>query len=104
MSRPTARREKQLAGRLRTILPLSARAKPPLLRFLRDRIGIERSSPRLTVTNIFNSPESHGLMCHFIVQDAREHSAIFVAPLAQLAFHHRHPLYRDISAYSERCS
>ena len=97
-------REKQLAERLRRTLPLSAQARPSLRRFLRERIGIERCSPRLTVTNIFDSPGSSGFMCHFIVQDAREHSGIFVAPLAQLAFDRRHPLYQDISAYSERRS
>jgi hypothetical protein len=98
------RRDEQLLGRLRGVLPLPAHGKPALLRFLRRHARIERSSPQLTVTNIFDAGECGRPMCQFVVNGATEHAHIFVVPLAHLSFDRRHPLYRDIAAYSERRS
>jgi hypothetical protein len=50
------------------------------------------------VTNVFDTGDAFGLMCQVEVgdDDAR---AIFVTPIAELAFDRRHPIAREIADY-----
>lgn len=96
------RQEKKLVHRLQRALPLSAHGKPALMAFLRVRVTIERSSPRLTVTNVFDAGGDRGLMCQFVVHCSEERSRVFVAPITQLAFDRRHLISQEVVAYSKR--
>ncbi len=96
------RQEQLIAHRLRLALPLAAYGKPALVRFLRNCLSIERTSPRLTVTNVFYAGDDRGFMCHFVVDGATDASRVFVAPIGQLAFDRRHPIIREIVVYRRR--
>jgi|GEM_PF-1472066 hypothetical protein len=98
----TERQEEQFISRLQRMLPLTAHGRPPLLAFLRKNMSIERTSPRLTVTNVFYAGEQRGLMCHFVVSDATEMKKVFVAPIEQLAFERRQPITQEIPAHRKR--
>ena len=95
-------REEIIADRLRLALPLVAHGKPALLRFLRGRLSLGRTSPPLTVTNVFYAGGDRGFMCHFVVDGASGASRAFVAPIGQLALDRRHPIIREIAVYRKR--
>lgn len=79
---------------LRRALPLSAHARPALLSFLRARGAIGRTSPRLTVIDVFDAGAAGGLMCRFAVAEDGDGSC-FIAPLAQIALERKHPAARS---------
>jgi hypothetical protein len=87
-----------IVHRLRLTLPLPAYGKPALVRFLRSCLPIERTSPRLTVTNVFYAGDDRGFMCHFVVDGAVGTARMFVAPIEQLAFDRRRPIIREKAA------
>ncbi len=102
MNRPAAIRERQFLRRLQCALPLSAYARPMLLAFVRRRLALERTSPRLTVTNVFHAGDGKGLMCQFLVEGAKEGAHQFVAPIEQLAFERWRSIAQDIGIYRNR--
>lgn len=96
-----ARQEEQLVSRLQRALPLTAHGKPPLLAFLRKSMSIARTSPRLTVTNVFYAGDRKGLMCQFTIETEAS-PRVLVAPLSQIAIDRRHPIAQDIALYRIR--
>jgi hypothetical protein len=94
--------EEKLVSRLQRALPVTAYGKPALMNFLRNRLSIERTSPRLTVTNVFSARDGGGLMCQFVVSGARAGSHPFVAPITQLSFDRRHPIASEVTSYAKR--
>ncbi len=99
MNRMAAIQEEQLAWRLQCVLPLPAHGRPELLKFLRGRGVIFRSSPRLMVTGIFHAANGQGLMGKFAVEGAAVRPRLFVAPIEHLAFERGHPIAQDLAAY-----
>jgi hypothetical protein len=53
------------------------------------------------VTNVFDASDRFGLMCQVEVGDAAD-PAIFITPIADLAFDRRHPIAREIADYRRR--
>ncbi len=96
------RQEEMIAHRLGLALPLAAYGRPALVRFLRSRLSLERTSPRLTVTNVFYAGGDRDFMCQFVVNGATGASHAFVAPIGQLALDRRHPILRQIAAHRRR--
>jgi hypothetical protein len=96
------RQEEMIAHRLRLATPFAAYGKPALVRFLRSRLPLGRTSPRLTVTNVFYAGGDRGFMCHFVVDGAAGASRAFVAPIRQLALDRHHPIVREIAAHRRR--
>ncbi len=96
------RQEEWIADRLRLALPFAAYGKPGLVRYLRSCLSIGRTSPRLTVTNVFYAGEDRGLMCHFLVEGAADEPRVFVAPFGQVALGRGHPIAQEIAVYRER--
>ena len=99
MNRMTALHEEQLAWRLQCFLPLPARGRPELLKFLRVRGVTFRDSPRLMVTGVFQAGDGKGLMGQFAVEGAAESTRLFVAPIEHLAFERGHPIVHDLAVY-----
>jgi len=50
---------------------------------------------------VFDAGENFGLMCQIEVGDGPD-PAIFVTPIAELAFDRRHPIVREIADYRSR--
>jgi hypothetical protein len=85
-----------LIGRLRRALPIVAYPRPPLLAFLLGRGVATQGAPKLSVVDVFEGGDGHGLMCRFALCGAPDaHS--FVAPLSQLALDRRHPLRKRLA-------
>jgi len=99
MNHMAAIQEEQLAWRLQCFLPLPARGRPELLKFLRRRGLMFRDSPRLMVTGVFQAGDGKGLMGQFAVGGAEESPRLFVAPIEQLAFERGHPIVHDLAVY-----
>ena len=99
MNRMAVIQEEQLAWRLQCFLPLPARGRPELLKFLRGRGVMFRDSPRLMVTGVFQAGDGKGLMGRFAVEDAEESPRLFVAPIEHLAFERGHPIVHDLAVY-----
>jgi hypothetical protein len=59
------------------------------------------SDRRCRVTNVFDGGDTFGLMCQIEVGDDPD-PAIFVAPIAAVAFDRRHPIAREIADYRRR--
>lgn len=74
-------------------LPLSARPRPKLTAFLRERGIVGHGSPRLVILNVFDAGAAGGLMCRFSVANNEEASG-FIAPLAQVALDRRYSIDR----------
>ena len=70
--------------------------------FFRGRLSLRRTTPPLTVTNVFYAGGDRGFMCHFVVDGASGASRAFVAPIGQLALDRRHPIIREIAVYRKR--
>jgi len=88
--------------RLRRALPLVAYGRPTLLAFLRKRAPLHGSTPRLKVTNIFQTRDADGLMCQFVLDGAEAANRLYVAPIEQLTFGRTHPLTREIATLAQR--
>ncbi len=84
-------RRESLVHSLRDALPLPARPRPALLGFLRARGAIGRSAPKLVIVDIFDTA-AQDLMCRFMIAD--DAASSFVAPLAQIAFDRKNPIFK----------
>lgn len=85
----------KLIEHLRRSLPLTARARPPLLDYLRTQAKGVGVAPKLIVTSIFLPDEASGPVCCCRIEGADfEHMAL-VAPLAHLALTRRVATARD---------
>ncbi len=90
----------RLVDRLQRCLPLPATPKPALRAYLRRAVPETAKTSRCRVTSVFYADKVRGLMCQFVVEaSATPH--IFVAPLAQIAFDHRHPIAGEITAHQK---
>jgi len=92
---------RRLMDALRRCLPLMAN---PRGRSLTASIAGARrrdSDRRCRVANVFDAGDGFGLMCQIEVGDAAA-SAIFVTPIAELAFDRRHPIARAVADYRRR--
>lgn len=98
--RHAAFQDAEFLPRPRATPPLSAYGEPALLSFLRDHLASVGTSPRLTVTNVFDAGEAGGFMRQFVERKPSRASRIFVAPLTQIAFERR--FARVIAAQPER--
>lgn len=83
--------QSRLIDRLRRALPIAAYPRPPLLAFLSSRGLTTGRAPKLSVVDVFEAGERHGLLCRFSLCGAPGAHG-FVAPLSQLALDRRHPL------------
>ncbi len=99
MNRMAAIQGEQLARQLQCFLPLPARGRPELLKFLRGRGVMFRESPRLMVTGVFQAGDGKGLMGQFAVEGAKESPRSFVAPIEHFAFERGHPIVHDLAVY-----
>jgi hypothetical protein len=92
---------RRLMDALRRFLPLMAhpcgRSRTASIAATRRR----NSGRRCTVTNVFDAGDAFGLMCQIEVGDGAD-PAIFVAPIAELAFDRRQPITREIADYRRR--
>jgi len=61
-----------------------AYARPPLIEFLRERVGAIPTSPRLILKDIISRGPGREAICHFMVEGDR-HMRSFFAPLIQLS-------------------
>ena len=101
VDRPRAADTRRLMEALRRCLPLMAH---PRGRSLTSSITASRRrgpDRRCRVTNVFDAGDSFGLMCQIEIGDGAD-LAIFVAPIAELAFDRRHPIARAIADYRRR--
>ncbi|MBM3563637.1 MAG: hypothetical protein FJX16_08155 [Alphaproteobacteria bacterium] len=89
-----AKRE-SLVHSIRDFLPLTGRARPALLAFLRARGAIGRNAPKLVIVDILDTGVQD-FMCRFVIEGDAESS--FVAPLTHIAFDRRHPLAQRLAA------
>jgi len=92
---------RRLMEALRRLLPLPAH---PRGRSLSASIAATRrggSDRRCRVTNVFDEGDAFSLMCQVEVGDAAA-PAIFVTPIAELAFDRRHPIARAVADYRRR--
>jgi hypothetical protein len=103
MRRLTLVEEERALWRLQCMLPVSAHGRPKLLKFLRSRLALGGTSPRLTVTNILYARHGKDIMCRFHVDGPARTSPSFVAPLEHLAFDRGHPIANALAAYSKGC-
>jgi hypothetical protein len=84
--------------RLRRALPIAAYPRQALLAFLSSRGVAARGAPRLSVIDVFNGGDVHGLMCRFVICGDMQ-ARIFVAPLSQIAFSRKHPAARSLARF-----
>lgn len=89
-----ANRER-LVHSIRDFLPLTGRARPALLAFLRARGAIGRNAPKLVIVDILDTGVQD-LLCRFMIEGDADSS--FVAPLTHIAFDRRHPLAQTLAA------
>jgi hypothetical protein len=69
--------------RYRRLLPVAAYPRPALLATLRSKGVIGRSSPRLSIVDMFDAGEPFGLLCRFSAIDVGGRE--FVAPIRQVS-------------------
>jgi hypothetical protein len=88
--------------RLRRSLPMSARARQPLIAYLKSKRVIGSTSPNLRVVNVFLNGYDGKIMCQFAIEgDAG--ARMFVAPLMQLVINRRHPAAREAAKAINPC-
>ncbi len=101
MARLAVVQDERALWRLQRMLPVSAHGRPNLLKFLRGRLPLAGTSPRLTVTNIFYPRDGKSLICKFHVDATAAGTLSFVAPIEQVAFERGHPITHELAAYSK---
>ncbi|WP_051949162.1 hypothetical protein [Methylosinus sp. PW1] len=89
-----------LIDALRPCLPLMAHPRGRSLALSIAAARRRGSDRRCTVTNVFDAGDAFGLMCQIEVGGGAA-PAIFVAPIAELAFG-RHPIARAVADYRRR--
>jgi hypothetical protein len=96
-----SRELESLVDSLRAHLPLSAIARPPLMRSLRRAPTRGSVTPRCMVTGVFDAGRERGILCHIAFDDAPDTSLI-VAPIEQLSFGGGKTIVNEIVKHPER--
>ncbi|MGA8171492.1 MAG: hypothetical protein WB816_11790 [Methylocystis sp.] len=94
----------RLVEQLRFALPLTARARPPLIERLGKTISRDAARSNLPVTNVFDAGESLGLMCQLDLSQYCPQAPRLVVPLELLALDRRYGLDRKIQRYRRRAT
>ena len=84
--------------RLRLFLPLPARARPDLLRRLRQERPEVNSGSLFYVSNVYEGGEA-GLMCAIKFDPDLRAPPVLVAPLDHVVIDRYHPLSKEVSLY-----
>ncbi|WP_400767394.1 hypothetical protein [Methylosinus sporium] len=100
VDRARAAETRGLIDALRPCLPLMAHPRGRSLALSIAAARRRGADRRCTVTNIFDAGDAFGLMCQVEVGGGGA-PAIFVAPIAELAFG-RHPIARAVADYRRR--
>ncbi len=94
--------KQKLVEQLRFALPLTARARPPLIERLRKTISRDAAGSNLPVTNVFDAGERLGLMCQLDLTQYCPQAPYLVVPLEHLALDRRYGLNRKSQRYRTR--
>jgi hypothetical protein len=89
---------RRLMDSLRRLLPITAHPRGRSLTVSTAAARRRDSDRRCRVTNVFDAGDAFGVMCQIEVGDD-DATAIFVTPIAEFAFDHRHPIARESADY-----
>jgi hypothetical protein len=94
--------KQKLVEQLRFALPLTARARSPLIDRLRKIISRDAARSNLLVTSVFDAGENLGLMCQLDLTQHGAQAPHLVVPLEHLALDRRYGLDRKRQRHRRR--